>query len=367
MKKIFLVIFLSTTLVLSQGFENCSVVSLISGDTVVWGRNHDEKLSNCLIVYNPAGLYKQGFELENEKNPVWISKYASLTCNILGAGFAILGMNEKGMTIGHVGFKEAEYPQKDERPVLDQIQFVSYILDNCASTWEVIKELDSVRISNESITLEHYFVCDKSGEKAIIGFIEGNLVLYTGEKFVHPLMSNDSYKKSLEQLKKYIGFGGDTPIPDRTFGVEEIMAIGANDIQSFISLNNKDIINSAFSILHNIGFNKFPPPEGVVVHPNYGTQFTTVFDLKNLQLYFRTKSNGSIRNVDFNLFNSMCNYGMWMLEIEKTDSGNVNELFVKYSSKKNCTYLTEWNNQSFLLSQELIDFLCNYPETYLCK
>lgn len=67
MKKIFLVIFLSTTLVLSQGFENCSVVSLISGDTVVWGRNHDEKQSNCLIVYNPAGLYKQGFELENEK------------------------------------------------------------------------------------------------------------------------------------------------------------------------------------------------------------------------------------------------------------------------------------------------------------
>jgi choloylglycine hydrolase len=47
-------------------------------------------------------------------------------------------MNEKGLAIGYMGFEETQYPSKDTRPVLDQIQYITYILDNCATTAEVI-------------------------------------------------------------------------------------------------------------------------------------------------------------------------------------------------------------------------------------
>lgn len=367
MKRIILIaLYLGTNLV-AQTNDNCSMISLSSNDTVIIGRNHDENLSNCMVIFNPKDLYKKGFEYENEIYPEWTAQYASITFNILGAGFAILGMNEKGLAIGHMGFREAKYPPKDDRPVLDQIQFITYILDNCANTSEVIKTSNEIRIDDESITREHYFVCDKSGEQAIIEPIEGKLVIYTNETIPYPIISNDNYEKSLEYLKSYKGFGGEKPIPERTFGVKEIMAIGATKIKSYKESNKEGIINTAFSILHDIGFNKYPPPEGIEVHPNYGTQFTTVFDLKNLSVYFRTKSNSSIRKIDFDYFNASCISGIKMLEIENTEDGTVNNLFTDYSVEKSKNYLIEWNKQSNPLSMELIDFLSQYAETFICK
>ncbi|MCF8267562.1 MAG: linear amide C-N hydrolase [Ignavibacteriales bacterium] len=367
MKRIFIFIFSLTSAVFSQVSENCSSISLVSGDTVIMGRNHDESLSNCLVVFNPRGLNKEGFEFETESYPKWTAKYASITFNILGAGFAILGMNEKGLAIGHMGFREAKYPPKDDRPVIDQIQFITYILDNCANTSEVIKISNEIRIDDESITREHYFVSDKSGELAIIEPIEGKLVIYTNETIPYPIISNDNYEKSLEYLKSYQGFGGEKPIPEKTFGVEEIMAIGASKIRSFGEFNKDGIVETAFSILHDIGFNKYPPPAGIEVHPNYGTQFTTVFDLKNLSVYFRTKSNSRLRKIDFDYFDTSCIAGIKMLEIEKTESGTVNSLFTGYSSEKTRNYLIEWNKQSNPLSMDLIEFLSHYAETFTCK
>jgi len=368
LKKIVLLLFSLTSTLISQVNDNCSMISLTSGDTVIVGRNHDENYSNCLVVFNQRGLYKEGFEYENESYPKWIAKYASITFNILGAGFAILGMNEQGLAIGHMGFREAKYPSKDDRPVLDQIQFITYILDNCANTFEVIKTSDEIRIDDESITREHYFVCDKSGELAIIEPIEGKLVIYKNETIPYPIVSNDNYEKSLEYLKSYKGFGGEKPIPEKTFGVEEIMAIGANHIKSFSESKKEGIITTAFSILHDIGFNKYPPPEGIVVHPNYGTQFTTVFDLKNLSVYFKTKSNGNVRKIDYDFFDATCASGIQILEIENTEGGNINNLFGDYSVEKNCNYLTEWNKKlTNPLSQELLEFLCKYAGSFKCR
>lgn len=366
MRKIILVLVSLTSTLFSQILDNCSMISLTSGDTVVLGRNHDGNIGNCLIVFNPGDLKKEGFEFPNENTPKWRAKYASITFNILGVGFAVLGMNEKGLSIGHMGFNESKYPPKDNRPVLDQIQFITYILDNCANTKEVIRTLNDIRISDESYTREHYFVCDKAGEIATIEFIDGKLVLHTNDSMPFRILSNDSYSKSINYLKNYSGFGGNKPIPEMTFGVEEIIAIGCARIKSF-SNEQADIITSAFSILHDIGFNKYLPPKSVNVHPNYGTQYTVVFDLRNLSVYFKTKSNGNIRKLDFSFFDPCCMAGMKILEIENTIRGNVNKLFTDYSLDKNRAYLLERKKSSKELSNELIEFLSQYAESFSCK
>ncbi|NUN08428.1 MAG: linear amide C-N hydrolase [Ignavibacteriaceae bacterium] len=348
-----------------QLLQNCSSISLSSGDTVVFGRNHDGNISNTLIVYNPAGIYKEGFEYPGEAVPKWKSKYASITFGGLGAGFAILGMNEAGLAIGHMGFSEAKYPPKDDRPVIDQIQFIAYLLDNCENTEEVITGAEKIRIDDESITREHYFVCDKKGEKAILEFIEGKLVVYTTANMPYPLISNDSYEKSLKYLEAYSGFGGEKPVPEKVFGVEEIMAIGCRGIQKFNSEKGSGVIESAFSILHDIGFNKYPPPDSIEVPENYGTQFTVVFDLKNLKVYFKTKSDFSVREIDFAYFNNDCKEGLKVLEIEETTGGKVNSRFRAYTKSGNHSFVRRMLNGSGL-PEEVITFLADYPETFKC-
>lgn len=347
--------------------SSCSCFSLISEDTVILGRTHDAVLSNCLIVFNPRSIYKEGFEFPGENYPKWRSKYASITFNVLGVGFAVCGMNEKGLSIGHMGFNEAQYPAKDTIPVLDQIQYITYLLDNCSNTSEVINTAKEIRISDESTTKEHYFVCDKSGQMAIMEFINGGLVLYTNETMPFPILSNDSYKKSIGYLKKYKGFDGNRPIPEKNCGVEEIMAIGCNYINNYNNKKSKSIIGSAFDLLNDIGFNKYPPPDSLNISKDYGTQFSAVFDLKNLKVFFQTKSNPEIRIIDFNFFNPECIGSIKMVEAEKTLTGNIDTLFTTYSLSKNSEYVNNRLKKVDGMSKEIIDFLSAYPETFKCK
>jgi penicillin V acylase-like amidase (Ntn superfamily) len=338
----------------------------MSGDTVIFGRNHDVAVSNGLIVFNPANLYKEGFEFPDENIPKWTSKYASITLNVFGVGFAICGMNEKGLSIGHLGFAEAKYPQKDERPVIDQIHFITYMLDNCANTEEVINSANEIRISDESVTREHYFICDAKGQTAILEPLEGEWVLYTNETMPFPILSNDNYKKSINYLRDYQGFGGMKNIPERNFGVEEIMAMGSAYINDYQNEKKKDIISSAFELLENIGFNKFHPPDSIDVPSNYGTQITTVFDLTNLTLYFITKSNAEIKKVNFSHFQPNCPEPIMMMEVETKISGVVDNLFEKYTYEKNLKFVNERLRKSDV-SYDVIEFLASYPESFKCK
>lgn len=350
---------------IAQVNSNCSSISLISGDTVVFGRNHDVAVSNGLIVFNPRNVYKEGFEFPEENIPKWTSKYASITLNVFGVGFAICGMNEKGLSIGHLGFAEAKYPPKDDRPVVDQIHFITYLLDNCATTSEVITSANEIRISDESMTREHYYICDASGKTAILEPIDGKWVLYTNETMPFPILSNDNYEKSINYLKDYEGFGGTKKIPDKNFGVEEIMTMGSTYIKNY-QKKTKDIVSSAFELLDNIGFNKYPPPDSIDVPSSYGTQITTVFDLINLTLYFRTKSNPEIKKVNFNHFPPDCPKPIMMMEVETEISGVVDDLFENYSYERNLNFVNKHLRKTDV-SYEIIEFLAKYPESFICK
>jgi len=346
--------------------NSCSAISLVSGDTIVFGRNHDVNVSNGLIVYNPRGIYKEGFEFPEENIPKWTSKYSSITLNVLGVGFAICGMNERGLSIGHLGFAEAKYPQKDDRPVIDQIHFITYMLDNCANTEEVITSSRELRISDESITREHYYICDAKGQTAILEPISGEWTIYTNETMPYPILSNDNYNKSIGYLSKYSGFGGQKNVPERNFGVEEIMAMGATYINDHRNRKGQNIIHSAFELLDIIGFNRYPPPDSIKVPENYGTQITTVYDLKNLKVYFITKSNDSKRIVNFSHFKQNCPEPIMMMEVETEFNGVVDELFEKYSHEKNLSFVKNHLGKSDV-SYEIIELLASYPESFQCK
>ena len=98
--------------------------------------------------------------------------------------------------------------------MVDDMQWIQYMLDNCANVNEVISELENIRISRKSKTRLHYFLSDSYGNFAVIEFIEKKCTYYINDTSTNGFISNASFENSKEHLKQYQGWGGNKPIID---------------------------------------------------------------------------------------------------------------------------------------------------------
>lgn len=345
----------------------CSSIFLKTSNQMIYGRNHDYYNPNAVIIFNPKNLLKSGIHFPAENIPRWKSKYSSITNSAAGVPYANSGMNEKGLAIGHMGLGETVYPAKDDRPVIADTQWIKYMLDICANTSEVLELANTIRII-QSATGNHYFVCDSSGNTAIIEFLNGEMVMHTNENMPYAVLCNDPYEKSMNDIKKFRGLGGDQPVLDRSSvirdenAVANAMAIACTKIIQFYESGSIDIIQDAFSVHSAM---TTPPPTS---EHDGETQYTSVYDITNLKLYFRTKDNKNIREVDFKMFEDDCSVKAKLLDIRTTGTGNVNNLFVDFSVQENRKAIdsaisTETNKPS----EEMLDLYARYPDSFECE
>lgn len=361
-KKLFIVLTLAAFFGTFSDLMACSVIYLNKSNQIIFGRNHDYYNPYSVIVFNPKNLLKVGMPLPGEHNAGWKAKYSSITISPIGVGFANSGMNEKGLAIGHMGLPETIYPEKDDRPVIPHNQWIQYMLDKCANTNEVIEEAKKIRISEMS-SGNHFFVGDADGNVAIIEFLNGEMVVYTNEDMPHLLLCNDPYEKSMKDIKTFAGLGGERIIPERGKEPEHAMAIGVMKINQFYAKKSKDIIQDAFDIHYAMR-----APDSTPQYEEYGTQYSTVFDLTNLKLYFRTKANETIREINLKDFEDNCSVKAKLLDIQTTGTGNVNNLFVNYSVEENIKCVIKFfENEPDELSREEIEFIGFYPEFFKCE
>lgn len=346
----------------------CSCIYLHTSNQIVFGRNHDYYNPNSVIIYNPKNILKRGIPFPGESIPRWTSRYSSITISLTGVGYANSGMNEKGLAIGHMALVSV-YPGKDDRPVIDETQWIQYMLDNCANTNEVIEESKKIRITQKTTgSGTHYFVADPQGRAAIIEFINGQMVVHTNENMPYMALCNDTYEKSMNDIKNYQGFGGNKVIPEKVTAYDEsspmnVMAIGCTKMNQFYRKESKNIIQDAFDIHYAMS-----GPNTIQDGKNVGTQYTTVFDLTNRKLYFRTLENRNIREVDFNSFDDDCSIKAKMLSILTTGKGNVTGLFVDYSTEENMNVMhralsTEANKPP----QQMLDMFQQYVDSFECS
>lgn len=351
-------------------YPQCSCLSLRTSNRIVFGRNHDYYNSYGVIVYNPKNQLKVGVPLPGENIVGWKAIYSSITISSVGVGFANSGMNEKGLAMGHMGLKESVYPNKDERPIILPEQWIQYMLDKCVNTNEVILEAKKIRITDKMGDGEHFFVCDKDGNVAIIEFLKGQMVVYTNKDMPYMLLCNDTYEKSMNDIKKYKGFGGDKKVLNKVDTLNEncvtdIMAIGCTKINQFYKKNSDNIIQDAFNIHYATSF---PGNTNTPQYQNTVTQYTTVFDITNLKLYFRTNLNPTIREINFKDFEDNCSTKAKLLDIQTLSEGIVNKSFVDYSMQENtkCIYKFYENEQRKMPKEEM-EFMSFYPEMFQCE
>jgi penicillin V acylase-like amidase (Ntn superfamily) len=206
------------------------------------------------------------------------------------------------------------------------------------------------------------------GNVAIIEFLKGQMVVYTNNDMPYMLLCNETYKKSMNDIKQYKGLGGDKNVLDKVSilgenAVAEAMAIGCTKINGFYKNGSKNIIQDAFDIHYAM---RFP-----VDTPRYQiceTQYATVFDITNLKLYFRTNLNPKIREINFKDFEDNCSAKAKLLDIQTSSEGIVNKSFIDYSMQENskCIYKF-YEKESYKMSKDELEFLSFYPELFQCE
>lgn len=366
-------IFLSIIIIIGISidiYSQCSCLSLRTSKQTVFGRNHDYYNPYGVIVFNPKNQLKVGVPLPGEHIAGWKAIYSSITISSVGVGFANSGMNEKGLAMGHMGLKESVYPNKDEKPIIVPAQWIQYMLDKCANTNEVILEAKKIRITDKMGNGEHFYICDKDGNTAIIEFIKGEMIVYTNKDMPYGLLCNDTYDKSMKDIKTYSGFGGNKSVLNKIDTLNEhciadVMAIGCTKINQFGKKNSDNIIQDAFDIHEAMSF---PGNTNTPQFQNTVTQYTTVFDITNLKLYFRTNLNPAIREINLMDFENNCSMKAKLLDIQTPAEGIVNTSFIDYSIQENTKCIYKFNaNEQRKMSKEEIEFMSFYPEMFQCE
>lgn len=297
----------------------CTSFCLDNNGHPVLGTNLDFPWGEGLLVVNKRNVSKKGWEPSTTgEQAKWISKYGSVTFNLVGYQYAWAGINEAGLVISTMRLPETKTPAPDERPPLDTGVWVQYQLDNCSTVEEVIASNKEIRI----ITPDHYLVSDRAANCATIEFIDNKMVCHTNETMPVKALANNTYAQSIKYWKR-------SPL-NRFFG--ELFSkpsfslrrfeIAANRVTNFVPKKSESAVDYAFDTLKKASGQRVGGTD---------TQWSIVFDTATLRAYFRTKTNQKVRFFDLNACDFSCSKPVKMLDVNENLSGDVAGHFKDYS------------------------------------
>lgn len=283
--------------------EACTRVVYHGTDSLfVVGRSLDWKtpIPTNLYVY-PRGMKKQGASSRSGIN--WTSKYGAVYAVGYDGGVTE-GMNEKGLVVNGLFCKGTVYnnDKTENYPPISMAMFVAWMLDNCATTDEVVNMLQTTDFSIEGATFDggtvsalHWGITDRSGKTAVLEFDHGVVKIYDpGDKWC---MTNDPTWPQMEAIVNYwekIGgvhmLPGTVSSPDRcvrgNFFAHHVEKTADTDL--------------AVSILRSIMVNVSVPYTYLIEgEPNVSsTQWRSYSDITDLRYYYDIVTNPGYYYID---------------------------------------------------------------------
>ena len=259
---------------------------------VLVGRTQDwtEKIGSAFRVY-PRGTERVGAVAENPLK--WTAKYGSVALSGYDMG-THEGVNEKGLS-GHILYlaEEAAFGERDpKRQAIGIMQWAQYYLDNFATVAEAVEatksfdfQVEPLILPNGFPTLVHLSLSDKTGDSAVIEYMNGKPQIYHDRRFT--VMTNEpTYDKQIENLKQYRTFGGDKPLPGERTPTDRFVraAYYVNGLPKPASQGEAAAF--MYSVIRNISV---PFGLGDPDKPNIAsTIFRTVQDLTGGRYYFES-------------------------------------------------------------------------------
>ncbi len=187
----------SMILIPSQEAEACSRIQYNGLDSLhVIARSLDWKTPIPTNVYvYPRGMKKVSSDQRGAIE--WTSKYGAVYAVGYDGGITE-GMNEKGLVVNGLFCKGTVYdnPSTDGRPPMSLAVFVGWLLDNNATTDEVVAVLKKHDFNIGGSTFDggtvsalHWGVTDASGKSVIFEFDHGDIKIYEMGDYL--AMTND--------------------------------------------------------------------------------------------------------------------------------------------------------------------------------
>ena len=296
----------------------CSSIWINYGKYFIMGANLDgEGDWDGLIFINYRNVSKQTDLYNNGKQDKhWISKYGSITFNLVCKEYAQYGMNEQGLVVSTVSNPETKGPEPDDRPSMIGNFWVQYILDVCENVEQVKQTLKEIRIIPG---IDRYIICDKYNQSMVIEFRNHKVKIYENESLPIHVVTNQSYSNCLAHYNNQT-----LPQINNIFDyiTTKRFVTAAKDIANLKCLDPKEGIKILFDTLLKIQGS----PESL---------WRLVFDQSEMKIYFITKENKKRRYLDVTHLDFQCRNNHKMMDIDLDVSGDISNKFIDYSSKKN--------------------------------
>ena len=308
----------------------CTGITLHSADgacilarTIEWGGSD----LNSQYVVVPRGYVQQSYTPEGVNGMEFKAVYGYVGFAVEQKEFIAEGLNEAGLSAGLFYFpsygKYSDYDTLSLDECIADLQLVPMILGSCKNIDEVIEKVRSVVVVaiDPRASTVHWRFADTSGRQVVLEITDGQARFY--ENRLGVLTNSPSFEWQMTNLNNYVnlyaggadawsmgetrlapfgagsgmlGLPGDVTPPSRfvraafyqaTAPVPE-QALGAV-LQAFQILNN-------FDIPVGVEFKDRKVPSAI---PS-ATQWTSVADLTNGIIYYRTMYNSAIRSIDLN-------------------------------------------------------------------
>jgi choloylglycine hydrolase len=335
-----------------RGGEHCSAIVLDNSGHAVFAANFDHtRTDEGLVFINKRGVAKTSLLTGTTgRRARWTTRYASISFNLVGYQYAWGGMNERGLSLTTMSLNETRQPTADARPPLDSGEWMQYILDTCATVEEVIATDSRVRI----ITVDHYLIGDRFGNAAVIEFLNGRMVAHAAPNLPVAALTNNVYEESCatwERLRQHGNYAGQNSSPHR-------FCLAADRVDGFRPTSDSRAVTYAFDTLDEVRGQRFS------ISP---TNWSLVFDTRNLRAYYRTNRNHDIRWVDLKDFDLRCGAPVKMLDIHDGGPGDVADEFFDFDFDLNRNHLEQFLRiWGVNLSHQEVTWLLNHFDSYPC-
>lgn len=287
--------------------------------TIEWGGSF---LNSCYVVV-PRGYTQQSYLPGGSKDGlVFTSQYGYVGFAVEQKEFVAEGINEAGLSAGLFYFpgygQYADYVPELSNVSIADLQLVSWVLGRFSNVEEVKAGIGRVRIVglDSAASTVHWRFADSEGNQAVLEIIGGKLEFYDNRLGV--LTNSPGFDWQITNLNNYVNlFPGDAS-PEK-FGEITLAPFGAGsgmlglpgDVtppSRFVRAafyqtstpqpdNATEAVFDCFQILNNfdipigVEFSRGETPAPI---PS-ATQWTSVTDISNRMIYYRTMYNSSIR------------------------------------------------------------------------
>lgn len=365
-RKLFFLLVLSAILNSSIAYP-CTTFVLRQGNSIIFGRNLDWYSGTGLVMVNARNLEKNALADPSGKSVNWISKYGSITFNQIGKELPFGGINESGLVVEHMTLDETVYPSKDNRYAIGAFQWIQFQLDNYSTIEEVINSDTLLRIEDNSKI--HFLVCDRTGNSAVIEFLNGEMVCHAGKNLPVPALANSTYEESMSCYNNNWDTQSNPSLYHFCTAAKRINEAGSSAGDSGI-----DFTFGTLKLVSQVLF----------------TKWSIVYDITNMRIYFKVYETPIIdgerkiftkqppydpitKIIDFKGMDFNCSGITKIFDINSSQDNIVNQYFIPYSTDLNKEYILKaftfykgWG-LNIELKEDEIDALAKYPESFRCN